>query len=234
MKSVSELAVIWDATIDLPVWTGHQPIVVSLTSPLKLSGTTTLGTCGVNAVSEPPGWKSIKKVPTWKPGDSTVKKGCSVLLVAWPLGVNQASILFRADAVQESELRTLLPLKGGLWEAARAYLSRAGAKASDLEMVVLDSRYLTQSSETIELSTELRAGVYVVGTEHLQNLPTKQNNRGTLLPRDIVTSLLKKAAQDGRMTPSPAWFGFYTRNRPPDLFLAQLDEFQRSFSAATD
>ena len=235
-QTVSELAVLWDATVDMPIWSGEQPIVVGLTAPknLKQIQTDGKGFGQASSVWEPPHVKVTKGVSTFNPAHSQVKKGKSLLLVAWPMGVTSAEILYRADASENQQLTDIAPLRAGVWGAVRHYLRRQEAQANDLEMVTVTTSNLPPDATHVELQAELRSGIYVIATDHLQNLATKSNNRAVLIPKETVAGIFHEVAEEGRLVPSPAWFGFYTRNRPPDLFLAQLDEFQRSFSVAPD
>lgn len=235
-QTVSALAVLWDATVDMPIWSGEQPIVVGLSAPkdlrqVKPDGS---GLGQASAVWEPPHLKVTRGVSNWDPAHSQVKRGKSLLLVAWPLGAASAEILYRADASENQQLIDIAPLRAGVWGAVRHYLSREEAHANELDMVTVTTSNLPPDATHVELKAELRAGIYVISTDHLQNLATEVNNRGVLIPKETVAGILHIAAEEGRLIPSPAWFGFYTRNRPPDLFLAQLDEFQRSFSVAPD
>lgn len=235
-QRVSDLAVLWDATVDLPIWSGERPIVVGLTSPKNLQQVKPSGR-GLGqaaAIWEPPHLKSTKGNTTWEIGHSHVRKQRSVLLIAWPLGATDAEVLFRADARSDQRLVDLAPLHSGVWRAAREYLGRHGAKANDLEMIQIATGNLPLDATHVQLQAELRSGIYVISPHHLQQIATKRNNRAVLIPRSTVIEVMQKVIDEERLIPSPTWFGFYTRNRPPDLFLAQLDTFQRSFSVAPD
>jgi hypothetical protein len=61
---------------------------------------------------------------------------------------------------------------------------------------------------------------------------THENDKAILLSAGTVRGLLVKSADKGHFVPAPVWFGLYTRNRPPDLYLSQRQEFEELFSAA--
>lgn len=233
-QKVSLLAILWDATVEgFGAWTGQQTLVLGLGSPLNLKHILPSGRTGqATAVCAPSHQKRSKGITEVDPGHSVVKKGKSLLLVKWPAGTTKANILYRVDADESQKLVDIAPFSE-VWGHVRQYLKGETPRANDLEMVTVTTNNLPRDAADIDLEAELRAGIYVVGTDHQKDIPTASNNRAVTVPTAQVKAILKKVAEEeNTVIPSPAWFGFYTRNRPPDLFLAQLDEFQEFFSAA--
>lgn len=219
---VSDIAVLWDATKTIEVWSGSHPMVYSIaqTSVLAARG------------SQP-----VQMRTAASPGD-VVKAGSLVLVVAWPSSTDRLTVLDSSLVVEESHLSEVLPFES-LWRSISGHISRGGA-ANDVDVLVTNAKSWQRFGLDVERGFEFevdrdhRAGFYVFDTPLLQNLPIKMNNRGQLLEgRSTVRGLVRSAEEMNLMTPFPTWFGAYAGDRPPDLFMTQRAEFDSLFSAAS-
>lgn len=219
-NSISAIGALWDATrTDLVSWSFEEPVVYSLsqTSP----GTVRLALEDVDI-----GCHSISRLdPPFELPSGTI------LVVRWPPGEEQATLLESIPVHAGSIASDVLPFDR-VWSRV-SELVREGGSANHLD--VLFSRKIVNMREhtgaRCTLKVQHRAGVYVLPTDLLQDLPVEFNNRGVLIPRSTVGALLTESMQRSLYSPLPTWFKLFANERPPDMYATQRTEFDALFSA---
>lgn len=214
-----EIAALWDATrTDIETWTFGFP--VSFTnggySPKVLKGK-------ISNSDFEYSFKPLTKDCTASPGDK-------VLLVSWPSN-EVAEIIHIWDVPASGPVLDWLGFRL-IWLPLTKKLG-LGIAANHIEIFVVKSE---SKSDEIEIGRKLlfnschRPGTFLFDTPALKNLPVKRNNRAVLIDRKIVENLMINAYEQGLFVPMPTWFAAFAGERPPDLYLAQKNEYDQMFS----
>lgn len=213
------IAALWDATrTDIKSWTFDFP--VSFTnggySPKSLKGKV------LNS--------EIKR--TFKPlvRDSQASIGDKVVLVSWPSSGN-AEIIHLWEVPTKGQILDWLGFQL-IWLPLTAKLAK-GLAANHIEVFTVNSG---TDFDEIEIGRELvfdpchRPGTFLFDTPALQDLPVVRNNRAVLIDQKIVENLMVDAYDKGLFVPMPSWFAAFAGDQPPDLYLAQKNEYDKLFS----
>jgi len=237
IKEVEDVAVFWDPTRVLEEWTAEYPIVLVLTGTKNMRADLNGKKAPLRPVRDPKSQSISKGKIIQKANDSVVKAGKSLLLVNWPHGNQELEVLKKWECDEDTNLSELLPF-GDIWKKINEHFQNGGS-ANDVELVQVTTSNLKKMSEEqtlIPLSEFddnkplVRSGVYVINPSDLQGVKLKMGNRGNLIPAKRLQKSLVETAAAGNFTPLPTWFGLFMQDRPPNLYLPQLADFESQFS----
>ena len=131
----------------------------------------------------------------------------------------------------EIEVSDFLPFK----EIQRNYQELIINKANDLEIFLLkptiaNSKIPNLAGEEVEIDFKFFPGLYLLKEDSLKNIVVTGNNRSeSLIPRETVKEKMNLAVQNDLFTFMPTWFTAYSASRPPNLYLAQKQEYEKFF-----
>lgn len=218
-----EIAALWDATrVDVQHWDFSTSICFT-------SG-------GYNSTSFKATFDDDVRNVTCKPLSkvSSIDQKMQLALVHWPVG-NSCTVL----ATWSVDPRTPSPAAKALefprvWnEATIAHSS--SIPANELEILVFDKRVQAPigigRTMTVH-SNSFRPGVYLLDRKWLQAVPIKRNNRALLVPKHFVREVMDESRKAGLHVPLSDWFSSYSGHNPPDLYLAQRNEYDLMFASS--
>lgn len=220
-KKPDNIAVLWDATIEITHWDVEHPIVFV---------TSGFGAAAVKA-------RDDRGLPlSFKPLDSDLKLGPSteVVVVHWPRGGTSARVVASIEPTESTSADHVLHFTD-IWPAIASQIAD-GIPANELEVLARTrtGRALEPLpvDSSLEFEPALRPGVYVLTTEALQHTPVKRNNRAVLIPKETIEARMRDAVVIGNFTPISTWIQAFASNRPPDLYLAQRSDWDTRFSSS--
>ena len=223
-----EIAALWDATrTGVKNWTFETPI--SFTNSNYSSKK--IKVQFENQAREFKGTKDPKNFDIRAAASSDfVKEDEIVVLASWPSGS-----VFRIEATwripSEGLLREQLPFTE-VWRAV-AQLERMPVPANEIEMLVFPK----SAADSLEIGTSVkvtgdvyRPGIYFFSLDQLINVPIQANNRAQLVPRKFIAGLMSQSVNRLQFVPTSNWFMAYSGSNPPDLYIAQRQDFDLYFS----
>ncbi len=131
----------------------------------------------------------------------------------------------------EIEVSDFLPFR----DIQRTYQEFITTKANDLEIFLLkptiaNSKIPNLKGEQVEIDFKFLPGLYLLKEDSLKNIVVTGNNRSeSLIPRETVKEKMTLALENGLFTYMPTWFTAYAANRPPNLYLAQKQDYEKFF-----
>ena len=223
-KGISDIALLWDATIELPAdkkWSYDSTMVFVLSN---YKGTK------AKLLSDNKTQIEVKSILQYRKQNITTGQ---VVYIAERLSRIEWKIQEAIQLNEASDIQEALPLKD-IWGKMIEYSSKSKANKFDIFVTSksVDASYLELVNSRVKINYEAHPGVYVFERELLQNIVVKKNNRAVLLPRSTVLDLTENAAEQGLFIFMPSWYMAYAENRPADLYLAQKQEFDLMNSAS--
>jgi len=219
-KGAQEIAVLWDATrTDITTYTYGSAISLSVGSysPAKIRMTSSDGV-----------QQSV--VPLSEIDE--VRAGSHLLLLSWD-STRSATVLHHWTSLISGPVSEAFKFRE-IW----AEVARMGIRdipANHLECVVLSPSIKPPSvNSVLEISVNCRPGTYLIPKSELKDIPVVFNNRGVLIPKNVVLTKMEGAVADGLFVPMPLWFSAFVGDRPPDLYIVQRNDFDRFFSSGTN
>lgn len=228
-QSVGQVAALWDATKQgVSHWSFEDPMVYVLgqNSP-STSVSLTL-----------PDGDTVKCRAFADLGRPFAPEGRAILIVRWPIGHAQPELLDVIIPKPESRASDSLPFSR-IWRHIARHVGRGGS-ANEIDVLVthrkpreglVDSLLAIETPSPVDLTVNLRGGVYLLPKELLQNLEVTTNNRAILIPVETVKACLHEAVLHGFFAPLPVWYWVFAEERPPDMYSAQRTEYEARFSA---
>lgn len=230
-QQVDVVAAIWDATLKgVTEWSFADPIVYGLSG----NAPATHVKVEVDGIAFPCRALADLKKPYM--GDGRV-----LLIVEWPAGSRQPKLLDVVETEVGQLVRTALPFSR-IWRFVADHVRRGGA-ANDIDVLVTNTKPPPIAVEVVrtlglprsaDISVPFRAGVHLFPRALLQNLPVTTNNRGVLIPKQVVQELLVESRELGLAASLPLWYTAYAQERPPDMYSSQRAEYDARFSARGD
>jgi hypothetical protein len=223
-----EIAALWDATrTGVKNWTFETPISFTNSNySSKKIRVQPVQTEGYVSVSKESKSFDIRAAAA----TDLVKEGEIVVLASWPSGA-----LFNIEEIwtipTDGLLREQLPFTE-VWRSV-ARLERASVPANEIEMMVFPktAANLIQNGMSIAVTEEVfRPGIYFFSLDQLVGVPIKANNRAQLVPRKFIAGLMTESVQRLQFVPTSNWFMTYAGANPPDLYIAQKQDFDLYFS----
>ena len=229
-QGLGDIAALWDATKQgVGTWSFDEPIVYVLggNAPPTLSlsfSEMSDKTVGVRRLAD-----------LGRPYDLD---GRLVLIVEWPTSGAQPRLLDAVSSRPGENFASVIDF-AQVWKHVAEHVASGGA-ANEIDVLVTNARKppawmleagQQQGGQPIDIASECRAGVYLLGRHLLQNLDVKTNNRAILIPKSTVKDCLISAASEGLFAPLPCWYWPYAEQRPPDMYSAQRAEYEQRFSA---
>ena len=154
------------------------------------------------------------------------------LLVTKRIGNNweilEDKIYLDGPSIEASEF---LPFK----EIQKKYQSILSNNANDFEIflakpTIANSKLANLASEVVSIDFKFFPGLYLLREDTLKDIVVTGNNRSkSLIPRHTVKEKMNQAVSNGLFSFMPTWFTAYSANRPPNLFLAQKQEYEKFF-----
>lgn len=228
-QRLGQIAALWDATKrGITHWSFLEPIVYVL-------GQNSPSTSVLASIQEGPPFKCRALADLGKP---YALDGRALLIVRWAPGGGQPELLEVVVPEPDATAKEVLPFSR-IWRHLARHVASGGA-ANDIDVLVTSRQpnaALTTSLKSIaqpaeiDLSVNLRGGVYLLPRDLLQNLQVTTNNRAVLIPQKTVEACLHQAALRGFYAPLPVWYWVYAEERPPDMYSAQRIEYETRFSA---
>ena len=229
-QKVGTIAALWDATKKgVTTWSFKEPItyVLASTSPAILSATLPDGT-------------TLKARTLAGMRDQYSIDGAVILVVRWPSSGTQARLLKVVETKPGDFAQDALPFEA-IWEILAEAIAN-GSPANEIDVLVTNSRRVKRSDLAalhktadiggcVEVSAGSRSGVYLFSHDMLQNLKVETNNRGILIPRSEVTTLLNEAVARENFVPMPLWYWAYAARNSPDMYATQRVEYDARFRA---
>lgn len=222
-KSISSIALLWDATVKLPenrLWSYDSTMVFVLSHYKKLN---------TKIIFEDGSTSSATSIASFR--NKPVKQG-QVAFISERLSQSNWRILEALPLDSGSDIQAALPLES-LWGKMIQYWS--GAEANRFDIFITTNSCADKAkhkTQNVEIAYIAHPGVYVFEHERLQDIEVTQNNRAVLLPAATVEQLARESAESGLFVFMPSWFMAYAENRPADLYLAQKQEFDSMNSAS--
>ncbi len=208
----------WDALVAAQkgsgLWTSLVPVIYVGSGYGNLTGE------WVPQSGSPTGRTNCRSV--WPRPQSTPPRGRVPALVEWSKAGHGRMLAVWTD----------WPSFEQVWAVVAKAVS-AGTPASEIELLWVSSRGGPVQGDQGALHWNGRPGVFLFPQALLQNVPTSSNNRATTIERGTVLELMKSSIALGLWSPLPMWHAAFAPPRPPDLYLAQREEFDRRFSPAT-
>jgi len=154
------------------------------------------------------------------------------LLVTKRIGNNweilEDKIYLDGPSIEASEF---LPFK----EIQKKYQSILSNNANDFEIflakpTIANSKLANLAGEVVSIDFKFFPGLYLLREDTLKDIVVTGNNRSkSLIPRHTVKEKMNQAVSNGLFSFMPTWFTAYSANRPPNLFLAQKQEYEKFF-----
>jgi hypothetical protein len=224
-KSISDIALLWDATVKLPEdkrWSYDSTMVFVLSHYKKSKANLLCGDGGSVQITS----LLSHRVKTLNAGQRIVL-GERLTPLSWKV-IDVIPVVTPDSSVQQ-----VLPINV-IWAKMVSLWSKSSANNFDIFVTT------STSGEELEgliggevlIDFEVHPGIYVFQKNKLQNIQVKQNNRAVLLPALRVAELAKESAEEGSFVFLPSWYMAYAENRPADLYLAQKQEFENLSSAS--
>lgn len=216
------IAVLWDATVRATEWSFESPVVFVCSGYRPPTG----------PMSSDAQSRGVRPV-TGDPGE-VVKANHRVWLVRWPSD-GDAEILWTTCAESDATLAEVAHFDA-VWTVVAEHL-RSGGAANELELLRSASRDASANrfdevGTPVDLAFKFRSGINFFPRASLQHVPVTSNNRALLMSAETVEEKMQEAVDNDRFVPMPLWFALYAGTRPPDVFLAQLAEYEALFSPA--
>jgi hypothetical protein len=214
-----EIAVLWDATKVIPVWSA--PHTIALENAYYSTKSISVNHSAI---------KKATKLLTVSHSE-TYRQGDQVALTFWQdrqLEVRQCWTLQEAGL-----LRDTLPF-GDVWKEFKI-LDQRTQPINEHELFVFrptNKLRLEPGTRLLLNKHVLRPGTYVFPASMFVNVALKRNNRGQLIPRDLVKRKMLECLEAGSFVPSTTWYSAYSSSEPPNLFLTQRQELDARFSSA--
>jgi hypothetical protein len=129
------------------------------------------------------------------------------------------------------EASEFLPFK----EIQKKYQSILSNNANDFEIflakpTIANSKLANLTGEVVSIDFKFFPGLYLLREDTLKDIVVTGNNRSkSLIPRHTVKEKMNQAVSNGLFSFMPTWFTAYSANRPPNLFLAQKQEYEKFF-----
>jgi hypothetical protein len=220
-----EIAALWDATrTDVKTWTFETAISLTNSnySPKKITLKTSKG--AIDSL----GAQKLACIPAAVAGP--LRGGEVVALVSWPIGsqfkVHKTWVI---DSI--GKLSECLAFQEVWREVAIA--ERGLVPANEIELLVFSPGsqiWLTEGMELTAAEGLYRPGMYFFATPELVGVPIVPNNRGLLVPKKFIADLMVKSIASSQFVPLSNWFMSYAGSNPPDLYIAQKQDFDLYFS----
>jgi hypothetical protein len=232
----TDVSVLWDATVEhRATWTSQLPIAYLSTGYSPLNGTATLSDTSqlkLTSMFRKNGFPEGRVLPD----GSTTNPGHGVLVVRWNADGSAEVLKSTTISAHHKDPADLFSFEE-VWGLVTRETA-AGRPANLIEIFRTSNRIsdsameLLKPGSSIHIDFDLRSGFYVLPQDLLSDVPLGNNNRGQLLKKAVVASLLKAAAERGLCVPMPLWYTHYAPARPPDTFLTLRAEFDSRFSSA--
>lgn len=221
-----EIAALWDATrTEVRTWTFETAISLTNSnySPKKISLESSRTKKGL---FEP---KNLTCIPAATTGP--LKGGEVIALVSWPIG-SQFKVHKTWVMDTDGELNECLAFQD-VWREV-AVLERESVPANEIELLVFPKQSEVWLLEGMQLTADeslFRPGMYFFATEDLVDVPIVANNRAQLVPRKFIANLMLSSIASAQFVPLSNWFMSYAGSNPPDLYMAQKQDFDMYFSS---
>ena len=154
------------------------------------------------------------------------------LLVAKRMGNNWEILEDRINLDEPTiEASEFLPFR----EIQKKYQSILSNNANDFEIflakpTIRNSKLANLAGQIVSIEFRFFPGLYLLREDTLKDIVVTGNNRSkSLIPRHTVKEKMNQAVTNGLFSFMPTWFTAYSANRPPNLFLAQKQEYEKFF-----
>ena len=231
------VSVLWDATVEnRGGWTSRFPMAYLSTGYHPVNGVGVLadGTAlELTSMFRDNGWPPIRMRKDGTPGG----RGHQALVLRWPTSGPAEILLSREISPDHLGVSDVFSFDE-IWEV----LTRetfAGVPANHIELLrtkrkpSVDEVLQLKVGASIGIDFSLRSGFYLIPLDAMRAIPLSRNNRGQLLAKDTVVSLLKASATSQLFAPMPLWFAHHAPERPPDTFLPLRAELDSRFSSTS-
>lgn len=217
----TDIAVLWDATVERGVHSFDYPVVFvsSQYAPIPLR-------MDVHG-------QSVQAKALRAHRDQRLTQGNDLVIVHWPARTAEARVV-GVVTIPKTGLAADVASFSDIWALVAPEIAK-GTPANEIEVLHRagkNSRGLLRPGDRVTLSSGLRPGVYVLVVEQLQLLPLKSNNRALLVDKDTVKQKMGDAAEAGQHIPMSTWAEVFASPRPPDLYLSQRAQWDARFSPA--
>lgn len=211
-----EIAVLWDATKKLSSWSANDTIALETAFYAKKSIQAT------HAITS----EEIKLLTVHH--DEVFREGDQIVLVKWHN--EDINIVKTWEAAKSGRIRDILEFKD-VWQELAGKVPHLDP-INEFELFVFRPKSQTrlENGDHLWISEwALRPGTYVFPPSMFINVKVKSNNKAQLIPKNIVTSRMIDCLKMGNFVPSTAWYSCFSSAEPPNLFLAQRQEFDARF-----
>jgi hypothetical protein len=154
------------------------------------------------------------------------------LLVAQRMGNSWTILEDRINLDSASiEASDFLPFK----EIQKKYQSILSNNANDFEIFLAkptigNSKLANLAGELVSIEFKYLPGLYLLREDTLKDIVVTGNNRSeSLIPRQTVKEKMNQAVASGLFSFMPTWFTAYSASRPPNLYLAQKQDYEKFF-----
>lgn len=136
-----------------------------------------------------------------------------------------------SNSAEDVDIQELLPFR----ELQRKYQSILSKNANDFEIFLLkptlpNSKISSLDGEEVSIDFKFYPGIYLLREDTLKNIVVTGNNRSeSLIPRQTVKEKMNQAVENGLFSYTPTWYTAYSGSRPPNLYLAQKQDYEMFF-----
>jgi hypothetical protein len=219
-QKVQDIALIWDATIQLPPngKMSYESSMVFVLSNYRAKKCTLIGSSGVSLEVTAAKW--FREEPLVKD---------QVIIIAERLSTKEWKMIELIKLTSASFTISQALDFQTLWSKIIGYWKDGDANSVDIFITTkpVAGDLPIRVGESVDMSWETQPGVYIFDKENLQDIEVKKNNRGVLLPTKRTLELCKEAANQNLFVFMPTWYVSYAVDRPADLYLAQKQEFDQ-------
>lgn len=224
-KSISDIALLWDATVKLPDdkrWSYDSTMVFVLSHYKKSKADLIYGENN-----------RVQITSLLSHRNKTLNTSQKIILAERLKPTSWKVIEIFPVLGTDLSVQQVLPLDA-IWAKMVGLWSKTSANNYDLFVTTstVEKELGTLVGTEVRVDFEVDPGVYVFQKDKLKDIQVKQNNRAVLLPSAKVAELAKESALEGSFVFLPSWYMAYAENRPADLYLAQKQEFEHLNSAS--
>lgn len=229
------ISVLWDATVENKGgWTSRFPVAYLSTGYHPTNGAAVLADGTNIEVTSTFRDKGMPPIRVQKDG-TLGGRGQQAIVVRWPVSGPAEVLLSREITPDHEDISDVFSFEE-IWQVVTRETFK-GVPANRIEL--LRTRRKPSGSEAanlsegalLEIDFALRSGFYLIPLTAMRDVPLSRNNRGQLLAKETVVSLLKASCEGQLFAPMPLWFAHHAPERPPDTFLPLRAELDNRFSS---
>ncbi len=224
----TNIAVLWDATVEVSTWTVPNPIMFHSGGYGSRSG--------LSAHLEE---LNFKTKDLGMDEEMLLPADSQILLVEWGQG-SKVTVLERWSVESEIKVSDFFdPLR--IQESLIPHIQN-GTPANHFEILQVSKTFgknrkellaseasLLSPGTVFHIETGVRPGLYLIPQQWMVEVPVTRNNRAVLVSTAQVKSWLEKGSQTGFFIPLPVWWGIVAQHFVPDLFSPQQQDFDELF-----